>query len=599
MLSFEMWDSGFVLTVEGRRMLRHSVRRPCAYLGCTPEKAKRQGALEWKPLRAFRLVNRGPDRTVIRFEDRFVIDFTYESKVLRMRFEYPSAGAPGAPGARESAGLELRFGADPAERVYGGGVREGPIRLDRPRASLLPRPLARPFPVPSFMTDRGMWLEVFTAGLASADFSGGRWTLRTEGLPDALSIGFGTPSRAGAQMGAHTGTGAGSAMERSLEFMSRESGPRMAPPSWIFSGAALDFPAGTGSEAVQEAVDHAIRQGIRVSAAFSDTPFPAPGGAIACILKAPRFPDEGILAQGMAFAPGALRQAGVAGLEFLSSSSPPASSDGKASPTPCLPPCADASKAAMLGLFASLQGTDRESPFLLCGDPGLADARARGFIAAIESIGAACAAPRGTMMPARTAGVLPAALVPGLLSHSLSGSGFSHVPTGSFPASPEGLESWLRNLEIAAFGPLMKIGMPSPDNRMAMPELMGRIARASEHHVLLEAYHRECARVWLSEGLPPFRHPGLDDPEAHALWKMDDQYLYGKDLLLAPAKALRRRARSLVLPGGSWVHLWSGRLFREGQVTIDAPPGRPAVFYRGESPFASLFESLRRQAVHA
>jgi len=72
------------------------------------------------------------------------------------------------------------------------------------------------------------------------------------------------------------------------------------------------------------------------------------------------------------------------------------------------------------------------------------------------------------------------------------------------------------------------------------------------------------------------------------------QYLYGRDLMVAPALAPALGFTELYLPEGEWVHLWASRSFVPGRVAVETPLGCPAVFYRAESGFSRLFDAIRR-----
>jgi alpha-glucosidase len=78
--------------------------------------------------------------------------------------------------------------------------------------------------------------------------------------------------------------------------------------------------------------------------------------------------------------------------------------------------------------------------------------------------------------------------------------------------------------------------------------------------------------------------------------RLSCQYLYGRDLMIAPVLSPRAALTELYLPEDEWVHLWSSRGFRGGYVAVESPQGYPAVFYRAASPFAPLFDALRRTA---
>ena len=86
----------------------------------------------------------------------------------------------------------------------------------------------------------------------------------------------------------------------------------------------------------------------------------------------------------------------------------------------------------------------------------------------------------------------------------------------------------------------------------------------------------------------------LADPGAPEVWDQKlYSYLLGPDVLVAPVVESGVDTRTLWLPSGAWVHIWSGERFDSGRVAVSAPLGYPPVFYRAASPFASLFSSLR------
>jgi alpha-D-xyloside xylohydrolase len=71
-------------------------------------------------------------------------------------------------------------------------------------------------------------------------------------------------------------------------------------------------------------------------------------------------------------------------------------------------------------------------------------------------------------------------------------------------------------------------------------------------------------------GLPPFRPLVMDFPEDVATWPVDDQYLVGDGLLVAPVVA-GQTSRSVYLPDGTWYDFWTGAR-HEGRRRIDVRP---------------------------
>jgi sulfoquinovosidase len=155
-----------------------------------------------------------------------------------------------------------------------------------------------------------------------------------------------------------------------------------------------------------------------------------------------------------------------------------------------------------------------------------------------------------------------------------------------------GREAFMRRVEAAAIGPLMRIGDEEP--YWNDKGIMDHLARMSRFWTALKPYHAAVADEYRSAGLPPLRHPALHYPDEALLSGGTERYLYGRDLLAAPVVKLGSDLQDILLPDDRWIHLWSSREFRGGDITIEAALGSPALFYRADSAWAGLFDSLRR-----
>ena len=116
-----------------------------------------------------------------------------------------------------------------------------------------------------------------------------------------------------------------------------------------------------------------------------------------------------------------------------------------------------------------------------------------------------------------------------------------------------------------------------------------------------EAYEAITAMLRLRERLRPYLHAHLRDGEAsgiplmrplllafpddEAAWKVEDQYLFGPDILVAPVTELGARQRRVYLPAGAeWTHTGTGRRYPGGShVTVDAPLDAIPLFVRDDA----------------
>lgn len=191
-------------------------------------------------------------------------------------------------------------------------------------------------------------------------------------------------------------------------------------------------------------------------------------------------------------------------------------------------------------------------------------------------------------------------VITGALSSGLVGNAYSHSDCGGYTSlhgNVRTVELMQRWCELAAFAPVMRSHEGNrPDDNLqydSSPELLACFARWSRVHAHLAPYVRQLCTEAVAQGLPAQRAMFLHYPEDSALYPVQDQYLYGADLLVAPVIEEGAVRREVVLPGeGVWRHCWTGEDYRPGRHVVAAPIGQPPVFYRPESDFAGLFARL-------
>jgi sulfoquinovosidase len=188
------------------------------------------------------------------------------------------------------------------------------------------------------------------------------------------------------------------------------------------------------------------------------------------------------------------------------------------------------------------------------------------------------------------------------LSSGLLGNAFHHSDIGGYTSlfgnvrTPELLMRWA---EMAAFTPVMRSheGNRPRDNVQVDGdgEVLRHFARMTAIYVHLSPYLRTLSQEAAGRGLPVQRPLFLHHEADRRTYGIQDSYLYGRDVLVAPVWQPSQRERTLYLPSGtSWVHAWTGQSCVGGEeMTVAAPLGQPAVFYRADSAFTSLFRGLR------
>jgi alpha-D-xyloside xylohydrolase len=87
----------------------------------------------------------------------------------------------------------------------------------------------------------------------------------------------------------------------------------------------------------------------------------------------------------------------------------------------------------------------------------------------------------------------------------------------------------------------------------------------------LRPYIHEQMRLAAADGLPPMRPLFVDFPDDETAWQVEDQFLFGPDILVAPISTAGATSREVYLPAGRrWVDVRSGETF-DGGTTITSP----------------------------
>ena len=182
---------------------------------------------------------------------------------------------------------------------------------------------------------------------------------------------------------------------------------------------------------------------------------------------------------------------------------------------------------------------------------------------------------------------LPTVIKAGL-SAGLSGLPYFHFDAGgytslvNFPRRPELFQRWI---EIAAFSPLLRTHEGYWRERNTQPDsnptVMAHFARMSQAHHRLRPYLVRIAQEAIDVGLPMMRHLWLEYPADSTAATLEDEYLLGPDLLVAPVLKPRAQLRRLYLPPGPWVQIWTGVSYvGEKWIEVEAPLGQPPAFVR-------------------
>ena len=186
------------------------------------------------------------------------------------------------------------------------------------------------------------------------------------------------------------------------------------------------------------------------------------------------------------------------------------------------------------------------------------------------------------------------------LSAGMSGCGLTHSDIGGYTSlfdNTRTKEVFLRWAEMAAFTAVMRTHEGNrPDTNFQYyndDDCMDRLARLVGIYCALSPMLKELVHENATSGLPVQR-PLFLHYEADPRCRTEQfEYLLGRDVLVAPVWQADQAERTVYLPDDSWIHLWTGRKYGQGEHTVPAPLGSTPVFYREDSRWSSLMQEIR------
>lgn len=158
------------------------------------------------------------------------------------------------------------------------------------------------------------------------------------------------------------------------------------------------------------------------------------------------------------------------------------------------------------------------------------------------------------------------AMLSGTISSGLSGIPFmSYDLAGYQPARAQNKKDniekdvFIRGAQMASFSTMMQTHGQVTHPYQFESAVIDIYRDYCSIHNLLRPYLVECAKVASTEGVPPVRNLFLDFPKDAKAAGIEDQYMLGDDLLVAPVMHAKD-SRDVYLPAGSWKCLMTGKV---------------------------------------
>lgn len=188
------------------------------------------------------------------------------------------------------------------------------------------------------------------------------------------------------------------------------------------------------------------------------------------------------------------------------------------------------------------------------------------------------------------------------LSSGMSGCGLNHSDIGGYTSlfdNTRTKEVFLRWAEAAAFTPVMRTHEGNrPDTNFQYyddDDCMDQLARITKIHTALTPYIRSLVKENSERGIPVQRPLFLQHENDTRTYSLNFEYMLGDEMIVAPVWQEGIDNWDLYLPEGEWIHLWTGKEYSQGDVSVPAKLGYTPVFYKKNAKNAELFASIAKQ----
>ena len=163
-----------------------------------------------------------------------------------------------------------------------------------------------------------------------------------------------------------------------------------------------------------------------------------------------------------------------------------------------------------------------------------------------------------------------------MLNSGLSGLGYMSHDVGGFaidPEAPYDPELYVRWLQLGTFSPILRTHAQATAEPYNYPDQQHIILPLIKERYRWLPYNYTLAYENASQGLPLVRPLNFYSPGSDRFDDITDEYLWGRDILVAPVMTQGATRRSIVFPDGLWVDYNNpGRLYNGGDtVTYPAP----------------------------
>lgn len=188
-------------------------------------------------------------------------------------------------------------------------------------------------------------------------------------------------------------------------------------------------------------------------------------------------------------------------------------------------------------------------------------------------------------------------VIPASLSLSCSGVGVIHSDIGGYTTMlwmRRDAELFNRWSEMNIFTPIYRThegNRPKDNVQFDDEDVVYELAENSQIFYELKEYRVHTENEYQTYGTPMIRplFAHYEDEESRMNKR---EYMFGSDILVSPVYRANEQEHTVYLPDGKWIQFFTGKAFTKGTYTLPSPIGLPIAFYKDDSEYKELFETI-------
>ncbi len=194
-------------------------------------------------------------------------------------------------------------------------------------------------------------------------------------------------------------------------------------------------------------------------------------------------------------------------------------------------------------------------------------------------------------------------VIPASISLACSGCGVIHSDIGGYTTitalypMKRDAELFNRWSEMNVFTPVYRThegNQPKNNVQYDNEKTYDEFVKNTKYFVGLKKYREHLYEEYYKNNTPMIRPLFFhyDEEECYTNYK---EYMFGEDVIVSPVLRPNETKHKYYLPKGEWIQFFTNKEVKSGHGEVDSPLGLPIAFYKKDSKFKKLFESLSKE----